>query len=92
MKMGLAVAWYAGTVLPERENQEAEMSQDKENPFEFVKPTVESEILMNKIRVCGREFHSYLTENVLNSRERSLALTKLEEAVMWANKAVVAHQ
>lgn len=33
----------------------------------------------------------YLAEIIMsmpNSRERSLALTKLEEAIMWANKAI----
>lgn len=28
---------------------------------------------------------------LVDSRERSLAMTKLEESVMWANKAIAVH-
>lgn len=33
-----------------------------------------------------------IIENTRSSREQSLALTKLEEAFMWASKAVAIHE
>lgn len=44
---------------------------------------------MAKIKDMGLEFHGYL-EGVGQSRELSLAKTKIEEAVMWAVKHVTA--
>lgn len=32
-----------------------------------------------------------LEEHLINTRETSLALTKLEECVMWANKSIALH-
>jgi len=33
-----------------------------------------------------------IMESCPNSRERALALTKIEEAVMWANKAIACNE
>lgn len=42
---------------------------------------------MQKIKDKGRDFHQFV-EFLGNSRETSLAKTKIEEAVMWAVKHV----
>lgn len=42
---------------------------------------------MQKIKDIGQEFHGCVT-SIGSSRELSLALTKIEEAVMWAVKHV----
>ncbi len=42
---------------------------------------------MAKIKDMGLEFHSFVS-GIGKSREVSLALTKIEEAVMWACKHV----
>lgn len=44
---------------------------------------------MQKIKDDGLAFHQYL-ESLGNSRELSLAKTKVEEAVMWAVKHLTA--
>jgi hypothetical protein len=44
---------------------------------------------MQEIKDLGLHFHSFLT-GVGNSRELSLAKTKIEEAVMWAVKHITA--
>lgn len=43
---------------------------------------------MQKIKDMGNEFHAYVTGELEPSREVSLAITKIEEAVMWAVKSV----
>ena len=40
------------------------------------------------IRKLGRNFAEYLVVNCPDSRELSLALTKIEEAIMWANASI----
>lgn len=47
----------------------------------------EEKAAMQKINDMGLDFHSYI-ENLGKSRELSLALTKIEEAVMWAVKHI----
>ena len=44
-----------------------------------------------KIDTTRKEFTkitTYILENLKDSREKSLALTKLEEACMWAKKGI----
>lgn len=41
-----------------------------------------------EIREHAYSFALIITEDCPESREKSLALTKLEEAVMWANAAI----
>ena len=48
-------------------------------------------IRMQHIKDMGREFHDYLTSigtTLGDSRELSLAKTRIEEAVMWACKHI----
>lgn len=43
---------------------------------------------VEEIRDCGRQFAVLIDADCPESREKSLALTKVEEAVMWANAAI----
>ena len=64
---------------------------EEQNPFEYVKPTEKSVEDIKKVR----EMYSDLNKMLLDlnpSRERSVAITKLEEVSMWANKGIVFHQ
>jgi len=45
-----------------------------------------------KIREEAKSLAFTLNANCPESRELSLAMTKLEEAVMWANAAIARHQ
>lgn len=40
------------------------------------------------IRGRARDLAAFIDENAPDSREKSLALTHLEEAVMWTNAAI----
>lgn len=51
--------------------------------------TDDEKAAMQKIKDDGLAFHDYL-ETLGNSRELSLAKTKIEEAVMWAVKHLTA--
>jgi hypothetical protein len=51
--------------------------------------TDEEKVLMGKIKDMGLEFHE-LIASLGQSREISLAKTKVEEAVMWAVKHLTA--
>ncbi len=41
-----------------------------------------------EIRKRAKDFADYIVSNCPQSRELSLAVTKLEEVVMWANAAI----
>lgn len=43
---------------------------------------------MQTIKDMGSDFHDYLAYSLGNSRELSIAKTKIEEAVMWSVKHV----
>lgn len=62
------------------------------NPFEYVKPTEQSVKEIQVLRERCSSLHDYILGSLPASRERSLAITKLEETSMWINKAVVFHQ
>ncbi len=52
-------------------------------------PPTEPQILSHKeIRDTGKSFAAVIFYSTPESREQSLAITKIEEAVMWANAAI----
>jgi hypothetical protein len=59
------------------------------DPFDYVEPTAEQMTVMLQVRAGFRALANVIQTSIPVSRERSLALTKLEEAAMWANKAIV---
>lgn len=59
------------------------------HPFEYQAPTPEQVQQIQVVREAAKNLYEVLTENVPSSRERSVAITKLEEVSMWANKAIV---
>lgn len=44
--------------------------------------------LHGEVRARCKEVAQHIERNLPDSRERSLAMTKLEEAMMWANAAI----
>lgn len=64
------------------------MPEDK-HPFEYQKPTPEHVQQIEAVRAALKNAHDAVLSTVPPSRERSLAITKLEEASMWANKGIV---
>lgn len=60
-----------------------------ENNFSYHAPkSDEQKGLYEEIRGCCKHLAAYLLDNCPESRERSVALTKLEEVMFWANAAV----
>lgn len=63
-----------------------------ENVFTYHPPKggqqVKYESLRQKAKALAEEFHMLCP----SSRERSLAITKLEEAVMWANASIARNE
>jgi hypothetical protein len=45
-----------------------------------------------EIRARALDYADYLVTRCPDSRELSLAITKLEEAVFWANSAIARHE
>ena len=62
---------------------------DPKHPFEYQKPTSEHVAQIETVRKVLKEAHDVILATIPASRERSLAITKLEEASMWANKGIV---
>lgn len=67
------------------------MEQQK-NHFEYQKPTDKSTETIKSFRQECKELSEFIIQNIPNCRERSVALTKLEEVSMWGNKAIVFNQ
>ncbi|UQN10382.1 hypothetical protein [Deinococcus sp. QL22] len=62
---------------------------DTKHPFEYQPPTPEQVQQIETVRTALKQVHDTIVETLPPSRERSLAITKLEETSMWVNKAVV---
>lgn len=64
------------------------MNQQIENNFKYHAPKEGQPADYENIRNNAKEFAIMIDQLCPNSREKSLALTKLEEAVMWANASI----
>ena len=65
---------------------------DIEKRFTYHAPKGDQPIKYEAMRTAFKDL-AYLVEHYCpDSRERSLALTKLEEAVMWANAAIARNE
>lgn len=60
----------------------------KKHPFEYQKPTDEQVAQITAVREAMKAVYDNLM-SLPESRERSIAITKLEEASMWANKGII---
>jgi len=69
--------------------------QDKErldNSFTYHPPKPDQIPRYEALRNQARDLAIAITELCPNSRERSVALTNLEQSVMWANKAIACNE
>ena len=58
------------------------------NSFTYHAPDDDQKERYESIREHAKDFAFLIEEFCPESRERSLAMTKLEECVMWANAAI----
>ncbi len=67
-------------------------NQELESLFTYHPPkNDEQKFKYETIRNEAKSFALYLNTTLPDSREKSLAITKLQEAVMWANASIVVH-
>lgn len=64
------------------------MDETIERNYSYHKPTDDTAKVHEVIRNEGKRMAHLIDEECPASREKSLAMTKLEEAVMWANASI----
>ena len=64
------------------------MKDQIENNFKYHAPKDDQPQKYESLRSVAKEFAYLIDELCPNSREKSLAVTKLEESTMWANAAI----
>lgn len=69
-----------------------EMLDRIENNFTYHAPNGDSAKRYEEIREAGRQFALLIAGYTPISREQSLALTHLEECVMWANASIARNE
>lgn len=62
-----------------------------ENNFKYHKPKEGQPEKYTVLREKAKELAYLIDELCQNSREKSLAMTNLEQSVMWANASVARH-
>lgn len=58
-------------------------------PFAYHRPSEEGMESITRLREAFSAIHAVIQDSCPGSREKSIALTELETAAMWAIKAVV---
>jgi hypothetical protein len=65
---------------------------DIERRFTYHPPKVGQRQKYEEIRETAKTFACLICNNCPDSREKSIAMTKLEEVVMWANAAIARNE
>lgn len=65
---------------------------DIEKRFTYHAPKLDQPARYSEIRALGKNLAFLIEEACPDSREKSLAFTKLEEAVFWANAAIARNE
>ena len=74
-------------------NSEApSLNEAIENAFRYHPPKGEQQAKYEAIRANAKTMAYLIHHQCPTSREKALALTKLEEAVMWANAAIARNE
>ena len=58
------------------------------HPFDYHRPSEAQVQEISRVREGCKALHAILLD-IPNCRERALAITKLEEVSMWANKGII---
>jgi len=69
-----------------------EQKQRIENDFTYHPPHGDQLLRYQALRAAAKDLATLIAESSKPSREQSLALTKLEEAVMWANAGIARNE
>lgn len=68
------------------------MLMDIDNKFTYHAPKDDQVERYKAIRAKAKEFAELIDSLCPPSRERSLAMTKMEESVMWANASIARNE
>jgi hypothetical protein len=66
--------------------------EDLDNRFTYHSPKDNQPARYEGIRAYARNLAGFINDNAPDSREKSLAITALEEAVFWANAAIARNE
>jgi hypothetical protein len=66
--------------------------KDLDNRFTYHAPKGDQALRYEMIRDSARNFAEHIDGRCPDSREKSLAITHLEEAVMWANASIARNE
>ena len=83
---------FVTTKQPEHIHKITPRDEKIENSFSYHSPKGDQSSKYEILRQIAKGFAYAIESNVPNSREKSLAMTKLEEAVMWANKGIAINE
>lgn len=65
---------------------------DLENIYTYHAPKEDQQERYERIRFKAKMLAAFINEKCPDSREKSIAMTKLEEAVMWANASIARNE
>jgi len=82
----------AGKVVLKDYGITEEQQADLEKRFTYHAPKDEQPKRYVLIRTMAHEFAKIIMQRCPNSREKSLALTRLEEVSMWSNAAIARNE
>ena len=66
--------------------------EDLAKRFTYHAPKGDQALRYEMIRDRAHDFAAFLDDKAPDSREKSLAMTHLEDAVMWANAAIARNE
>lgn len=72
--------------------RKAALLQQIENSFTYHSPKNDQPARYEALRAKAKELALLIVEMVPDSRERALAITNLEQSIMWANKGVACNE
>ena len=61
---------------------------DIDNRFEYHAPDDDKRVVHEEVRAACLRLATQLNDDLPDGREKSLAITKLEEVMFWANAAI----
>lgn len=65
---------------------------DIDNNFTYHAPKGDQQMRYQSIREIAKGLAMFINDHCPDSREKSLAMTKLEECVMWANASIARNE
>jgi hypothetical protein len=70
----------------------AEMNPDLEKRFTYHRPKPDQKERYETIRQRFKDMAYFITENTPSSREQALAMTNLEQCLMWVNASIARNE